>query len=137
MRCVRADGAVARPSARGLTAQPLCEVDRHDREEDEEHGHHVDDRQRVRALDGGEHPQRHRVHAGPGGEVRDDHLVEAQRKRKQAAGEERRPHRGQEDVDERLPRVGAEVHRGLLERAGRAAEAGDHVVEATTTQKVA
>ena len=45
-----------------------------------------------------------------------------------AAGDQRRAHVREGDVAERLPGVGAEVGRGLLERARHPPQAGDHVV---------
>ena len=63
-----------------------------------------------------------------GGERRHDHLVEREREREQAAGDERRRDRRERDVAERLDAVGAEVHRRLGQRAGHAPQPRDHVV---------
>ena len=52
-----------------------------------------------------------------GGEGGDDDLVEGQREGQHAAGEQRGGDVGQDDVAEGLEAVGAEIHRGLDQRA--------------------
>ena len=55
------------------------------------------------------------VCCGAGREDRDDDLVEREREGEQPAGEQRRPQLRERHVAERLPAVGAEVGRRLVE----------------------
>ncbi len=75
-----------------------------------------------------EHPDRQRLLARPDREQGHDDLVERQSEGEQRAGGQRRAHRRDRDEAERLPRVGAQIGGGLLDRSRRAAKAGDDVV---------
>ena len=74
-----------------------------------------------------EDPDRERL-LGAGRERRDDDFVEGEREGEQAAREERRPELREGDKAKRLPGVGAEIRRGLLEERRGASKPGDHVV---------
>src|SRR5579862_3034410 len=107
--------------------QPLCERDRDHRQDDHRECDGIHDRQLLAEPDVAEDQQRKRV-LRPRGEKRDDHLVEGQCERKQAAGDEGRREYRPDDEAERLPAVGAQVGRGLEERGRRATQAREHVV---------
>lgn len=62
----------------GVRRQPLGEVDRYDRQQDEDGGDDVDDRGLLGAGHVGEDPDRKGLDTGPGGEGRHDDLVEGQ-----------------------------------------------------------
>ena len=61
-------------------------------------------------------------------ERRHDHLVERKREREQRAGDDRRRDLWSRHVAERLPRVGAEIHGRLVERARHPPHSCDRVV---------
>ena len=73
-------------------------------------------------------PDRQRLLPGADREQGDDDLVEGEREGEQGAGDQGGLHARQGDEAEGLPGVGAEVGRGLLERAGDPSQAGDDVV---------
>src|SRR5439155_16616628 len=110
-----------------LLGQALGDVDGNRGEQDDEHGDDVHDRELIGPRQVREDPQRKRLLVACG-EVRDDDLVEREREREQPAGEQRRADRRQRDVEERLPRVCAQVHGSLLDRPRGAAQPGDDVV---------
>ena len=91
------------------------------------HGDHVDDRPLVGQPQVVEDPDR-QGGLGPGGERRDDHLVEGQREREQRPREERPAQEGHGDVPERLDRARAQVRGSLVEGPRAAPEPGDRVV---------
>ena len=64
----------------------------------------------------------------PGQEDRDDDLVERQRERQQAAGDQGRPKGRERHVAERLEGVGSKVGRRLFEETRGPAQPGDRVV---------
>ncbi len=122
-----AAGRAGRSRPGRLPGQPRGDVDGHHRKHDHEDGDHVHDRQLIRPREVGQDPDRQRL-VGAGREGRHDHLVEGEREREQRAGQERRAELREGDEAERLPRVRAEVGRGLLERLGSPAQPRDHVV---------
>ncbi len=68
------------------------------------------------------------VRSCPDVKIGDDDLVERQREGEHAAREQRRAHLRQQHGPERLPAVGAEIHRGFDPARRNAAQARDHVV---------
>src|SRR5688572_21908449 len=110
-----------------FSGQPLGDPDGYHREQDHDDRDDVDDRQLLRPGQIREDPDRERL-LGAGRERRDDHLVEGEREGQQSAGQERGLELRKGHVAKRLPRVGAEIRRGLLEERGGAPESGDDVV---------
>src|SRR5438105_3748595 len=110
-----------------LARQALRERDGDDGHSEDQEDDDVHLRQLLAEPDLAEDPDRERV-LRASGKRGDDHLVEREREREQAARDERRRDRREGDVAERLPAVGAEIHRRLGERARHAAQARDHVV---------
>src|SRR3954453_12698007 len=110
-----------------LAGQTLCERDGNDRHSEDKEHDDVDLGELLPEADLAEDPDRQRfVRARR--ERRDDHLVEREREREQGARDHCRRDRREGDVAEGLKAVGAEVHRRFGERAGHAAQPGDHVV---------
>ena len=108
------DVALAADAAGRVVRDLRGEVDRDHREQDHEDGDDVDDRQLVRPREVVQDPDRQRL-VGAGRERGHDHLVEAEREREQAAGEQRRLQLREGDEAKRLPGVGAEVGGCLLQ----------------------
>src|SRR6478752_7931656 len=67
------------PSRRGVAADALCQPYRHDRDQRQGRGHHVDHRRLVGPEEVAEDPDRQGLHRRARGEGRDDDLVEAER----------------------------------------------------------
>src|SRR5436190_13522562 len=111
----------------GLLGQPLGDHDRDDRQHDHEEDDGVHDRQVLPTLDLVENEDRQRLLEARG-ERGHDHLVKRERERQQPTRDERRREHRPDDEAERLPAVGAEVHRGLQERRRRPPQARKHVV---------
>src|SRR5580765_7010585 len=112
----------------GLARQALRNGDGNDRRNQDHEDDYVDLGQLLPDADVAEDPDRESVLRSRG-ERGDDHLVEREREREQRARDERRGDRRQRDEPERLPPVGAEVHRSLGERRRRSPQSRDHVVE--------
>src|SRR6266550_3639913 len=111
----------------GVAHQPLRERDGNHRQEDHRECDCVHDGQLLPDPDVAEDEERERVLC-PRREIRDDHLVEREGKRQQAARDEcGREHRPGDEA-EGLPAVGAEVGGCLEQRGRRAPEPCEHVV---------
>src|SRR5919201_863988 len=117
LRCSGGRGDRA-PDHACVARQALRDHDRDERQENHDERDDVHDRELLPLAQVVEDEDRQR-RLRAGGERRDDDLVEREREREQAAGDERGREHGPDEEAEGLPAVGAEVHRRLDERARR------------------
>src|SRR6187401_3459164 len=105
----------------------VSQQDRNERHRNDDDGHHVGDGTIPRAEELVQEPDRQRAFIA-GREDGDDDLVERQRERKHATGEECRRYLRQRYVAECLEAVGAKIHRGFHPVRRQPAQPRDDVV---------
>src|SRR5438876_3584646 len=121
------DGRRTAPEHARVAGQTYGDRDRDDRQQDHRESDDVHDRELLALLQIVEDEDRQR-RLRTCGEGRDDHLVERQRERQEAARNESSRKNRPDDEAERLPAVRSEIHRCLDERGLRSPQSGEHVV---------